>query len=954
MSQTEAGPRFTDRGIEILDPRSDEELDREAATGGRRSGSAVDVLPTPDSDGSLVPGVRVDFGLDPAPFGHAPGLDGLRGVAVAIVLLYHAHFGFAIGGFLGVSVFFTLSGYLITSLLLRERARDGGISIKGFWSRRFRRLLPASLATQGFVLALAAAGVWDGDQLRALRTDVPAALGQVVNLSFIVRGTSYVGNTTAPSPLNHYWSLSLEEQFYVLFPLIVAAALLLGRSRRRVLVGVLVAGIGLSAWASAAFGAGNIDRAYFGLDTRLSELLIGSLLACATLYRVELAHRWQRVLAGLVGVAGLGVLGWLTATATVSTAWLYPWGLLVAASCTACVIFAALQPGALGRVLSLSPLVWVGKVSYGLYLYHWPVFLWLTPRRTGLAQWPLFGVRMAVTIALALASYHLLEQPIRNRRFLTGWRPWAVAPVAMGLLVVGLLAVTADMPARDVSLEGLSSAASSRPVAPPPPPPQRVLLVGDEVAASMVPDASVATAARLDVQVVAQAGCGVAVGGTRIVSGQAPDVANPAACSSVPTQWSTAAAQFLPDVVVVAAGAWDVTDRQFWSEDPVRRPGDQTFDDFLRTEISTRVDELSAHGATVVWLTAPHVRRALPGVPFPAESLPENDPARIDKYNEIVRSLADTTPDMRVVDLAAWAAARPGGEFDVADRPDGVTFAAAAAPALVEWLGAQIAGIERRIDTRPAEAAAMTDPSADASMPPAPQLPPRILPSPGEPARMMIVGDSVAFGYAFGLNGWATGRNDVVVENRGQFNCPVARGGSYRFEQDVAEFPDRCDWAAQFTDWLAQSRPHEVVLSTGVWDVVDRILPGDRKWRHLGDPTSDTYFLRELLTSIDLLSSQGARVVLLTHHHIDVGANKGFTGLPESDPARMDRLNELIGKAHELRPDVTSVVDLAGWVAAQPGGELDPAKLKDGLHYSDDYLGHIGTWLGPELLAQVR
>ena len=186
MSQTEAGPRFTDRGIEILDPRSDEELDREAATGGRRSGSAADGLPTRDSDGSLVPGVRVDFGPDPAPFGHAPGLDGLRGVAVAIVLLYHAHFGFAIGGFLGVSVFFTLSGYLITSLLLRERARDGGISIKGFWSRRFRRLLPASLATQGFVLALAAVGVWDGDQLRALRTDVPAALGQVVNLSFIV------------------------------------------------------------------------------------------------------------------------------------------------------------------------------------------------------------------------------------------------------------------------------------------------------------------------------------------------------------------------------------------------------------------------------------------------------------------------------------------------------------------------------------------------------------------------------------------------------------------------------------------------------------------------------------------------------------------------------------------------------------------------------------------------
>lgn len=941
MSQTEASPRFIDRGIEVLDPRPDDVLDREAAAAAR----------------PVVPGVRVDFGPDPAPFGHAPGLDGLRGLAVAIVLLYHAHFGFAIGGFLGVSVFFTLSGYLITSLLLRERARDGAISLRGFWSRRFRRLLPAALATQGFVLVLAAAGVWDGDQLRALREDVPAALGQVVNLSFILRGTSYVGNTTAPSPLNHYWSLSLEEQFYVLFPLVVAAALLLGRSRRRVLVGVLVVGIGLSALASARFGAGNVDRAYFGLDTRLAELLVGALLACATLYRVQLVHAWQRALAAVVGVAGLGGLAWLTATATVSSTWLYPGGLLLTAGCSAAVIFAAVQPGVVSSALSVGPLVWAGRVSYGLYLYHWPVFLWLTPRRTGWDQWPLFGVRMAVTVALALVSYHLLEQPICTRRFLTGWRPMAIAPAAMAALVVALLVTTSDLPARDVSLDRSSSASASgaAPIPPPPPPPQRVLVVGDEVAASIVPDpVAAAERAGIDVRVVAVPGCGVSVGGSRLVSGQAPEVANPPVCDSAPTQWSEAAAQFLPDVVVVAAGAWDVTDRQFWSEDPVRRPGDQTFDDFLRTEIATRVDELSAHGATVVWLTMPHVRRALPGVAFPAESLPENDPARIDRYNAVVNELAASTPSMEVVDLAAWTAARPGGEFSPTDRPDGVTFSVATAAELIDWTAAQIAGTVRTVDTRPAEAAAMTDPASDASLPPAPQLPPRVLPGPGEPARIMLVGDSVAFGYAFGLADWAGRGSAAVVDNKGQFNCPLARGGSYRFEQDVAEFPDRCDWAAEYTTWLAEGRPHEVVLSTGVWDVVDRILPGDRKWRQLGDATSDTYFLRELLTAIDLLSSQGARVVLLTHHRIDVGANKGFTGLPESDPARIDRLNELIGTAHGLRPDVTSVVDLAGWVASQPGGELDPGKLKDGLHYTDEYLVQIGSWLGPELLAQLK
>lgn len=948
-SWTEQPPRHSVApGIEILDPRSDEELDRLDA---QRSAGTADTPPS-------VPGLRVDFGKAPAEFGHAPGLDGLRGVAVLIVLLYHAHFGFAVGGFLGVSMFFTLSGYLITSLLLRERHRDGGISLKGFWSRRFRRLLPASLAAQGFVLALAAAGVWDGDQLRALRTDVPAALAQVVNISFIVRGTSYAGATTAPSPLNHYWSLSLEEQFYVLFPLVVAGALLLGRSRRRVLVGVLVTGIALSAVATWRFGDGNVDRAYFGLDTRLAELLIGALLACGTLYRVRLTNFWQRQLVAVAAAVAVGVLGWLTATATVSTTWLYPGGLLLTACCTAIAIFAAVQTGWFARALAVAPLAWVGRISYGLYLYHWPVFLWLTPRRTGLEQWPLFGMRMAATVALALVSYHLLEQPIRNRRILTGRLPLAVTPVAMVAVVAALLIVTADMPARDVSLDGMSSASSMGPsgaaAAVAPPPPQRVLIVGDESAASLLPDPQVAVGLGLEAQVVAHPGCGASVGGTRWVSWTPPEIANPDACASLPQQWSAAVAQSLPDVVVVSAGAWDVTNRQFWSEDPVRSPGEPTFDDFLTTEIATRTEELSEHGATVVWLTQPHVRRTLPGVAVPPEALAENEPGRIDRYNQILRDLGASTPFMKVVDLAAWATARPAGEFDPVLRPDGVTFAPAAASDVLSWIADQVSGIERVVDSKPAEAAAMTDPRSDASMPAAPQLPPRLVPGPGEPSRVMVVGDSVAFGFAYGLSEWAAGDPSVVIDNKGQFNCPLARGGSYRFQQEVAEFPDRCDWAAEWGGWLADSRPHEVVLSTGVWDVVDRILPGDRKWRHLGDATSDTYFLREVLTAIDLLSSQGARVVLLTHHHIESGANKGFAGLPESDRARMDRLNELLRTAHEMRPEVTSIVDPAGWVASQPGGELDPNKLKDGLHYYDAYLLELGRWLGPELLAQIK
>lgn len=927
--------------VVVLDPRSDDALDR------------LDR----DGDGERrVPGVSVDFGREPAPFGHAAGLDGLRAVAVAAVLLYHAHASFLPGGFLGVSVFFTLSGYLITSLLLRERHRDGSISLKGFWSRRFRRLLPAGLACQALVLAMAAAGVWDADQLRSLRADVPAALAQVVNWSFIVRGTSYVSDTTAPSPLNHYWSLSIEEQFYVLFPLVVAGALLWGRSRRRLLVGLLVVGVAASAWASARHGAADVDRAYFGLDTRLAELLVGALLACATLYRVQMRQQWQRVALAVLGVAGAVGLLWLMGTATVSSQWLYPWGLLATSACSAALIAAAVQRGPLARGLGIRPMVQVGMVSYGLYLYHWPVFQWLTPRRTGLSQWPLFGVRMVVTAALAIASYHLLEQPIRSRRWLRGARAAWAAPVAMAALVGALLLTTMSLPERNRSLDGLlaagagpSGGAGAAVAAP-----QRMLVVGDEVALSLVPT-GVDVGEAVEVRVAAQPGCGVMTAGWRHVTGMSREQANPEACGAVPGQWALHVEEFAPDVVVVAAGGWDVTDRQFWSEDPVRRPGEQTFDDLLATEIASRVDELSAGGATVAWLTMPPQRRVLPGLDAAAESLPENDPARIDHYNEIVRTVAADHPRMDVVEFAAWMAEGAGGALDPARRPDGVTLAPDAAAEALAWVARQVRDVRREVDTSPAEAAAaMTDPSTDGSLPPAPAVPPRNLPTGGQQARVMVVGDSVAFGLGYGLEHWAEGERGVAFENKGQFNCPVARGGSYRFQQEVHEFPDRCDWAPMWSEWVGTSRPHLVVLTTGVWDVVDRVLPGTRRWQHIGDPAVDDYLVREMLTAVDLLSSQGARVALLTHHHIDVGANKGFTGLPESEPARIDRLNELIGEVAALRPQVASVVDLGGWVASQPGGELDPNKLTDGLHFTDDYLDVIGRWLGPELVREAH
>ncbi len=388
--------------------------------------------------------------LSPAHLGYVPALDGLRAVAVGAVLLFHAGFAVADGGFLGVSMFFTLSGFLITSVVLAEWTRSGAIGLRTFWSRRFRRLLAASWLTMGVVVAMGAAGVWNDDQLRSLRGDVPWSLAELANWHFIAKGTSYGASQTAPSPLEHFWSLAIEQQFYVLLPLLLVGMLVLGggssRVRLRRTMWVL-AGLGAaSAAANGILARSSIDRAYFGTDTRAAELIAGVLLAGLLLGNLRFDGADRRI-AVAAGAAGSVTLVVMFHSAELTSPWLYPWGLLLTAACTASIIVASLQRGPIASVLSMRPVVAVGRISYGLYLLHWPIFLWLTPERTGLDQ-PgvqavvLFGLRMAVTSVAALAMFRWVEQPVRSRRLLTGTEVRFVVPLAAVLLLVGDAGVT--------------------------------------------------------------------------------------------------------------------------------------------------------------------------------------------------------------------------------------------------------------------------------------------------------------------------------------------------------------------------------------------------------------------------------------------------------------------------------------------------------------------------------
>ena len=382
---------------------------------------------------------------------YLPGLDGLRALAVIAVLLYHAELPWIPGGFLGVEIFFVISGYLITTLLLAEWRQRGRIDLKTFWLRRARRLLPALYLL--LVVTLAYAVVFLPGEVAGLRGDAIAALGYVTNWYLVLGHESYFEAIGRPSLLKHLWSLAVEEQFYLLWPPVLALGLGVGarrwRERRVLLVALAVAAA--SALLMALLYRPEVDpsRVYFGTDTRATGLLIGAALAFAwTPWRARkprgesysaagrrLRHvlrrgwrRWGWITPRLLDVAGFVALGGL-AVACLRLGefqpFLYRGGLSSVALATAVVIMACAHPHArLGRgLLGRAPLRWIGVRSYGIYLWHWPVFMITRPQLdVSMEGLPLLALRLAVTLVLADLSYRYVETPIRRGALGRAWQ----------------------------------------------------------------------------------------------------------------------------------------------------------------------------------------------------------------------------------------------------------------------------------------------------------------------------------------------------------------------------------------------------------------------------------------------------------------------------------------------------------------------------------------------------
>lgn len=663
---------------------------------------------------------------------HHPGLDGLRGIAVLAVLLYHGGVSWLPGGFLGVEVFFVLSGFLITSLLVTEWGGSAKIALGAFWARRARRLLPALFCLVAAIgIYYCAAG--SAAAIPGLKGDGISALTYYSNWHQIAAGADYFAASGPVSPLEHTWSLAIEEQFYLVWPVLLGGVLWLAARRAtgasaqvRPLAAVLAVAIAGTVASSVDMallfdGGRGLNRVYYGTDTRAASLLIGASLAFgmaiaggrrrgrgsdSTSRRTSPANRLSRskTFAAIALLSLAGVVATLRLAAG-SSGWLYPYGLIVVDGAVALLIIAAVHAPAspAGRALGFTPLRFLGKISYGLYLWHFPLFLWLGAESTGLSGTPLLVVRLAVTLAISTASYVLIEEPIRQRRRPT-WMVRALAPLAAGGAVASLLAASAatslpvgvpaaaTLPKPPAHLAGSDPACtltltdgSHYGLAPLPAkkqtpfeygslgahqltwsgsarktfhtcPPKRVLLIGDSLAFTLgVPWLSDEERYGIKLADAGVLGCAFTTTGQLNVAGKWEGQS--VGCPNALEQWAQEADDLHAQEVVVELGYRDQFDWKIGGK--VVHLGQPAFDAALQRQIDRMVQVLGAGGRKILFLSVPYSHP--PNLPD-GSSAPAAAPQRHSGINAMLQAEAAKDPsNVHFLDLDETVS--PGGHY---------------------------------------------------------------------------------------------------------------------------------------------------------------------------------------------------------------------------------------------------------------------------------------------------
>jgi len=666
-----------------------------------------------------------------APIVHSPGLDGLRALAVLAVIAYHAGLSWVPGGLLGVDTFFVLSGFLITGLLVAEYRATRRIDLKDFWTRRARRLLPAFLLLLLAVSAYAYFLAPPADVTK-IRLDMLASLLYVANWRFALSNQSYFDHFSAPSPLLHTWSLAVEEQFYVLWPLVIF--LVMRHSARTVdkwkgqrrkaqstALAVAVLGAEISALIGIVLLLVGVDasRIYYGTEVRVQALLTGAALAVwRAQRRAGFSARGKTVLGHTGGVALLALIAlWVTVDG--QSHGLYAGGFLGVAILVGVLVAAIVEvPGSLvAKVLAVTPLTYVGKISYGLYLWHWPVLLALTAGRTGLHGPALLGVRIAVTLACTLTSFYLIENPIRRRQLRIP-RPIVTTPavlagvVAVAVLATSTRASTARSPADLEKLAATVQAGGGLPAATldgQGGAPLRMLIAGDSLALTLAASDFGKVAASMNVQLAdaSMLGCGVARLPSRKLDGQIGPTTP--GCDQWPARFTKRVNEVDPDIAGLLVGRWEVTDQLMDGE--WTHIGEPDFDAYLAAQLDLAITTLSARGAKVVLFTTPAVaaREAPDGSRYP-----ETKPERVARFNQLLRAAADRHRGVATIsDLNGVLT--PGNRFTdhvdgVLARDDGVHITAAGGRIVGQALLPAIVALVRPTSTDRAPVGTATSP----------------------------------------------------------------------------------------------------------------------------------------------------------------------------------------------------------------------------------------------------
>ncbi|WP_162942387.1 acyltransferase family protein [Desertimonas flava] len=638
-------------------------------------------------------------------FGYQPALDGLRALSVIAVILYHAGFSWMTGGFFGVEVFFVVSGFLITSLLIEERNKSlariarraagghedahaalgltGGIDLRQFWLRRARRLLPA------LAVVLVAVSLWamvggNDAQRSQLRRDLPWAVFYAGNWGQVLGDIPYY--SADPPLLRHLWSLAVEEQWYLVWPLLFIGIVLLrwrDVTAAKVLAGLALVSMIATFWlhrggpgpiSSSISAFDGVDRTnfmYLSTFTRASGLLLGA--AAAFVWRPWRTVKSNATIpavdaAGGAAVAGLGVIA---ASATLIDGYVYQWLLPMVSILSAVAVMAAVHPGATWFRIALSwkPLVEIGRRSYGLYLWHWPIFVFAEAYHGSVAR---FVAASLVTVVVSEACYRYVETPVRHGALSTWWRsgggtrgrlvPTAVAG-CVGLGIVGFYASVEpfDRAEGGEAIEFVAPPTTGAPTtvatvaagigAPPTTAvPTTVVdnvpdlvVVGDSTADALVKNAPDGLEETFDVTNGAVPGCSVYDSGS-VRSARAGFRNSFTVCEGWADEWRSAAEDAGAEIALVVLGAWDVFDLTT-SDGDLLQFGTSDWDYYVAARLQEGIDALVSTGAHVGLLEVPCMRpKDVNGAAVPA--LPERaDDARVAHLNELWRWVASQNPD---------------------------------------------------------------------------------------------------------------------------------------------------------------------------------------------------------------------------------------------------------------------------------------------------------------------